>query len=144
MKHHFCSLFTAPICGNCYIVITFKFVKMIVMFSGVDNQYRKMNCVHLTKVIIMFAPCINSIKALFIVPSDAHNYKIIVMLKTIKIPTCFGSRRNHHQGAISCLAKTTIMILLCSSLMTWSMLWRHISLLCKCAVHGRGRNFLPN
>jgi len=21
--------------------------------------------------------------------------------------TCFGSRRNHHQGAISCLAKTT-------------------------------------
>ena len=46
------------------------------------------------------------------------------MLKTIKIPTlaptCFGSRRNHHQGAISCLAKTTIMILLCSSLMAWS------------------------
>ena len=40
------------------------------------------------------------------------------MLKTIKIlrvaPTCFGSRRNHHQGVILCLAKTTIMILLCS------------------------------
>ena len=39
------------------------------------------------------------------------------MLKTIKIPTfaptCFGSRRNHHQGAISSLAKTTIIILLC-------------------------------
>ena len=83
----------------------------------------------------MFAPCIssinsinsvNSIEALFIIPTDAHNYKIIGMLKTIKIPTiaptCFGSRRNHHQGAISCLAKTTIMILLCSSLMTWSML----------------------
>ena len=54
------------------------------------------------------------------------------MLKTIKIPTitptCFGSRMNHHQGAISCLAKTKIMILLCSSLMTWSMLWRHTSL----------------
>ena len=54
------------------------------------------------------------------------------MLKTIKIPiiaaTCFGSRRNHQQGAISCLAKTTVMILLCSSLMTWSMSWRHISL----------------
>ena len=64
------------------------------------------------------------------------------MLKTIKIPTvapiCFGSRRNHHQGAISCLAKTTIMILLCSSLMT---LWRRTSLLCKHAVHGRGRQF---
>ena len=67
----------------------------------------------------------------FIVPTDAHNYKIIGTLKTIKIPTiaptCFGSRRNHHQGAISCLAETTIMILLCSSLMTWSMLWRHTS-----------------
>ena len=86
----------------------------------------------------MFAPCINSIKTLFIIPTDALNYKIIGMLKTIKIPkiapTCFGSRRNHHQGAISCLAKSTIMILLCSSLMTWSMLWRHTSLLFKRAV----------
>ena len=62
------------------------------------------------------------------------------MLKTIKIPTCFGSRRNHHQGAISCLAKTTVMILLCWSLMTWSVLWRHTSLVCKRAVHGRGRH----
>jgi hypothetical protein len=66
------------------------------------------------------------------------------MLKTIKIltiaPTCFGSRRNHHQGAISCLAKATIMILLCSSLMMWSMLWRHTGLLCKHKVHGRGRH----
>ena len=22
-------------------------------------------------------------------------------------PTCFGSRRNHHQGAVLCIAKTT-------------------------------------
>jgi hypothetical protein len=33
------------------------------------------------------------------------------MLKQFKIitlaPTCFGSRRNHHQGAVLCLAKTT-------------------------------------
>ena len=67
-----------------------------------------------------------TVKALFIIPTDTHNYKIIGMLKTIKIltvaPTCFGSRRNYHQGALSCLAKTAIMILLCSSLMTWSML----------------------
>ena len=55
-------------------------------------------------------------------------------IKTIEIPTCFGSRRDHHQGAISCLDKTTITILLCSSLITWSMLWRHSSLLCKRAV----------
>jgi len=51
------------------------------------------------------------------------------MLKTIKIPTfaptCFGSRRSHNQGAILRLAKTTVIILLCSSLMTWSMLCRH-------------------
>jgi len=62
----------------------------------------------------MFAPCINSIKILFYIPPDAHNYKITGMLKTIKIPiiapTYFGSRRNHRQGAISCLAKTTNMI----------------------------------
>ena len=32
------------------------------------------------------------------------------MLKQFKItilaPTCFGSRRNHHQGAVLCLANT--------------------------------------
>ena len=76
-------------------------------------------------------------KTLFIIPTDAHNYKIIGMLKTIKIPTiaptCFGSRRNHHQGAISCLAKTTIMILLCSSLMTWHCL----PLPCTACLHNR-------
>jgi len=37
--------------------------------------------------------------------------KIIEMLKQFKIvtlaPTCFSSRRNHHQGAVLCLAKTT-------------------------------------
>ena len=80
----------------------------------------------------MFAPCINSIKTLFIIPTDAHNYKIIGMLKTIKIPTiaktCFGSSRNHHQDAIQCLAETIGMAVLCSSLLAWSMLWRHISL----------------
>ena len=33
------------------------------------------------------------------------------MLKQFEIitlaPTCFDSRRNHHQGAVLCLAKTT-------------------------------------
>jgi hypothetical protein len=52
---------------------------------------------------------------IFISPTDAHNYKITGILKTNKIPTiapaCFSSRRNHHQGAILCLTKTTIMIL---------------------------------
>jgi hypothetical protein len=32
----------------------------------------------------MFAPCINSIKALFIIPTDAHNYKITGILKQLK------------------------------------------------------------
>jgi hypothetical protein len=32
----------------------------------------------------MFAPCINSTKALFIAPTDAHNYKFIGMLKQLK------------------------------------------------------------
>jgi len=58
----------------------------------------------------MSAPCINSIKTLFIVPTDAHYYKNRRMLKQFKIkiitldPTCFGSRRNHHQGAVLCTA----------------------------------------
>jgi hypothetical protein len=50
-------------------------------------------------------------KILFIVPTDAHYYKITEMLKQFKIiilaSICFGSRRNHHEGAVLCLAKTT-------------------------------------
>jgi hypothetical protein len=60
-------------------------------------------------------------KRLFVIPTDGHNYKIVGMLKTIKIPTvtptCFGSRRYHHQGEIQCLAKTIVLALLCSSLL---------------------------
>jgi len=45
--------------------------------------------------------------------------KIIEILKQLKIvtlaPTCFGSRRNHHQAAVLCLAKTTDMVSLCTS-----------------------------
>jgi hypothetical protein len=59
----------------------------------------------------MFAPCISSIKTLLIVLTDAHYYKVIEMLKQFKIITLaltrFSSRRNHHQGAVLCLAKTT-------------------------------------
>jgi hypothetical protein len=47
-------------------------------------------------------------KTLYIVPTDAHYYKIIEILKQFKIitltPTYFGSRRNHNQGAVLCLA----------------------------------------
>jgi len=45
--------------------------------------------------------------------------KITKMLKQFKItilaPTCFGSRRNHHQEAVLCSAKTTNMVLLRTS-----------------------------
>ena len=55
-------------------------------------------------------------KTLSIVPTDVHYYKIIEMLKQFKIitlaSTCFGSRRNHHQGAVLCLAKITNMVFL--------------------------------
>jgi hypothetical protein len=33
----------------------------------------------------MFAPCVNSIKILFIIPPDAHYYKIVAMLKHLKL-----------------------------------------------------------
>ena len=60
-----------------------------------------------------------NLKTLFIVPTDAHYYKIVEMLNQFKIitlaPTCFGSRRNHPQGAVLCLAETTNMVFLCSS-----------------------------
>jgi hypothetical protein len=53
---------------------------------------------------------LNFIKT-FIIPTDAHYYKNHRMLKQFKIitlaPTFFGSRTNHHQGAVLFLAKTT-------------------------------------
>jgi len=78
----------------------------------------------------MFAPYVNSIKTLFVycscITSCLHRtsivsrhflfqlmhtiIKIIEMIKQYKIitlaPTCFGSRRNHHQGTVLCLART--------------------------------------
>jgi hypothetical protein len=54
------------------------------------------------------------LKTRFIIPNDAHYYKFVEMLKQFKVltlaPTCFISRRNHHQGVVECLAKTTDMV----------------------------------
>jgi hypothetical protein len=56
-------------------------------------------------VLFMSVPCINSIKSLFLFHNDAHNQKITGILKQPTVaPTCFGSRRNHHQGAIFVLS----------------------------------------
>jgi hypothetical protein len=74
---------------------------------------------------------------LFIIPTHAHYYKSVVMLKQFKVitlvPTCFGSRRNHHQEAVQFLAKTTNMVFLCLSIWTQSLLLQHFSLLCRCS-----------
>ena len=71
----------------------------------------------------------------FIIPNwctQLQNHRNIKTIKILTIAlTCFGSRRNHLQGAVSCLAKTTYDSM-CSSLLTWSMSWRHTSLLCNC------------
>jgi hypothetical protein len=68
----------------------------------------------MAKNIFMFVPCINSIRALFIIPQRCTQLQNHRNIKTIKIPivapTCFGTRRNHHQGVILCLAKTTVMV----------------------------------
>ena len=105
--------------------------RLMSVFRKIDD-ISCMFCEH--SVVITFSEIHNTIKTLFIVPTDAHYYKIIEMLKQFKIitlaPTCFGSRRNRHQGAVLCLAKTTNMVFLCSSVWTQSLLWWHISLLC--------------
>jgi hypothetical protein len=63
------------------------------------------SCLHRTSIVS---------KHFFIVPTDAHYYKITEMLKQFKIilltPICFGSRRIHHQGVVLCLAKTTNVV----------------------------------
>ena len=61
----------------------------------ISKQYTESSCLHRASIVS---------KTLFIVPTDARYYKIIEMLKQFKIiilaPTCFGSRRNHHQRAV--------------------------------------------
>ena len=74
------------------------------------NFFKESSCLHRASIVS---------KTLFIVPTDAHYYKIIEMLKEYKIvilaPKFFGSRRNRHQGAVLCFAKTTNIVFLCSS-----------------------------
>jgi hypothetical protein len=58
-----------------------------------NSRFLQSSCLHRASIVS---------KTLFIVPTDAHYYKIIEMLKQFKIvtlaPTCFGSRRNHHHS----------------------------------------------
>jgi len=104
----------------------------IILPSGVKtvghfwaHLYRKQNNASHTAemvnhVIFMIAPCVKGIKYFY--RSNwctlIQNRRYINTLKTVTFtPICFGSRRNHRQGAILCLAKTTnVVSLLCSSL----------------------------
>jgi hypothetical protein len=55
-------------------------IKIILAYSTMSLCYK------LQQIIFMFAACINSIKAIPINPTDAHNYKITGMLKQSKFP----------------------------------------------------------
>jgi hypothetical protein len=79
---------------------------------------------------------IRASKTLFVVPTDAHYYKITEILKQFKIitlaPTCFVSLTNHHQGAVLCLAKSKItnMFFFCSRRYRRSQCYGGISACC--------------
>ena len=81
-----------------YIFYAFPPVTVSCFSEGFD----KSSCLHRASIVS---------KTLFIVPTDTHYYKNHRMLKQFKIltlaPTCFGSSRNDHQGAVLCLAKIT-------------------------------------
>jgi len=84
------------------------------------NTRELSSCLNLASVII---------KHFIIQPM--HNIQYVDTIKIIKylkvLPTCFGSQRIHHQGALYCAwVKITRMILSC--LLTWtkSVLWQHI------------------
>ena len=55
------------------------------------------------EVIFMFAPCIKSFKALFIIPTDAHNYKITGMLKQCAVVLVVNDE--HNRTTVVVLAK---------------------------------------
>ena len=64
--------------------------------------------------------CTSIVSKHFLLFQPMHTIiRITEMLKKCKIiiiaPTCFGSRWNHRQGAVLCLAKTTNMVFLCTS-----------------------------
>ena len=68
----------------------------IVCFTCNTSSYRW----HVDYIIFfMFAPCINSIKTLLIIPTDAHCYKITGMLEQLKFRQLLR-RVSVHAGTI--------------------------------------------
>ena len=77
------------------VIVTSKVNKRARVCKGVkENKFTNTD-----KVIFMFAPCINSIKALFIISTDAQNYKITGMLKQLKFRQ-FHRHVSVHAGTI--------------------------------------------
>ena len=72
----------------------------------ISTGHKQSSCLHRASTVSRY---------FFITPNWCTQLRNHKNIETIKIPTiappCFGSPRNHHQGAISCLAKTTNMIL---------------------------------
>ena len=83
-------------CGNTGKILLYKWCGIAGLAGTVKLKFSVM--------FFTFAPCISSIKNTIIIPTDAHYYEIIEITLAL---TCFGSRRNHHQGAVLCLAKAT-------------------------------------
>ena len=52
---------------------------------NIEIIFKKVFVNRFTQLIFMFAPCSYSNKAIFIIPTDAHNYKITGMLKQLKL-----------------------------------------------------------
>jgi len=69
-----------------------------------------------------------------IVSVDMDKVGVMANYKIFKsAPTCFGSQRIHHQGALySDWLKITRMILSCPLTWTRSVLWQHILTRCAC------------
>ena len=63
-----------------------------------------------------------------IVSVDMDVFGVMADYKIFKsAPTCFGSQRLHHQGALySAWLKITVMVLSCPLTWTWSVLWQHV------------------
>jgi hypothetical protein len=79
-----------------------------ILYRVFEKSVCRSSCLHRASIVS---------KALFIIPTDANYYKSVEMLKQFKVitiaPICFGSSRNHHQGAVLCLAETTDMFFFC-------------------------------
>ena len=92
------------------------------------------SCLHRASMIIKHF--IIQLMPQYILCRYNYNYKTFR-----SAPTCFGSQRIHHQGALySAWLKITRMILSCPLTWTGSVLWQHIVTRCACELHANGHD----